>query len=218
MLLQLKVMVRDVNPSVWRRFRMADAHSVADLHQVIQLLLGWHDDHLHCFRIQGADYGASYDGGLGFSEDAADVPLSRFGFRPSERFLYEYDFTAGWQVEIRVEKRLEDRHGEQCRVPVCIDGREPEAWLGHGGPSNYSPPRPKGLSRQAREDMATVVLGLRRVIDGNLARSDLREPGSDFARAFRRMKARLALRSDRFPCAKFNAALRKTFSEDRSSQ
>ena len=89
MLLQLKVMVRDAHPSVWRRFRMDDALSVADLHQVIQLLLGWHDDHLHCFRIQGADYGPSYDGAFGISEVAAEVPLCRFGFRPSERFLYE---------------------------------------------------------------------------------------------------------------------------------
>lgn len=28
--------------------------------------------------------------------------LSYFAFRPSERFLYEYDFTVGWQIEVRV--------------------------------------------------------------------------------------------------------------------
>ena len=64
--------------------------SIAELHQVIQILTGWDDDHLHRFRIHGRDYGIAYIGGPNFSEDAAAVPLSWFGFRPTERFLYEY--------------------------------------------------------------------------------------------------------------------------------
>jgi hypothetical protein len=83
---------------------LSDALSIADLHQVIQLLMGWDDDHLHRFCIQGFEYGIAHVGGLDFDEDAAAVPLSRFQFQPTERFLYEYDFTAGWQIEIRIEK------------------------------------------------------------------------------------------------------------------
>src|SRR3954447_19830432 len=94
--LQLKVLLRNVHPAVWRRVTLSDALSIADLHQVIQLLLGWNDDHLHRFCIQGGEYGVEYAGGLEFDDDAAAVPLSRFQFQPSERFLYEYDFTAGW--------------------------------------------------------------------------------------------------------------------------
>src|SRR5258708_36642224 len=94
-LLQLKILLRDVHPAVWRRVKMADSLSIADLHQVIQLLMGWDDDHLHRFRIHGLDYGVAHLGAPDFGEDAAAVRLSWFGFRPTERFLYEYDFTAG---------------------------------------------------------------------------------------------------------------------------
>ena len=85
LLLRLKLLLRDVHPAVWRRVTLADSLSIADLHRVIQLLMGWDDDHLHRFRIHGRDYGIAYIGGMNFDEDAAAVPLSRFRFRPTER-------------------------------------------------------------------------------------------------------------------------------------
>ena len=87
LLLQLKVLLRDVHPAVWRRVWLTDSLSIANLHRVIQLLMGWDDDHLHRFRIHGRDYGIGYIGGPNFGEDAAVEPLSQFGFRPTERFL-----------------------------------------------------------------------------------------------------------------------------------
>ena len=95
LLLWLKLLLRDVHPAVWRRVRLADSLSIADLHRVIQLLMGWDDDHLHRFRIHGRDYGITYVGGPSFDEDAAAVRLAQFGFRPTERFLYEYRLH-GW--------------------------------------------------------------------------------------------------------------------------
>ncbi len=56
-LLQLKILLRDVHPAVWRRVRLADELSIAELHRVIQILMGWDDDHLHRFRIHSRDYG-----------------------------------------------------------------------------------------------------------------------------------------------------------------
>ena len=73
-LLQLKMLLRDVHPAVWRRVRLADELSIAELHRVIQILMGWDDDHLHRFRIHGRDYGIAYIGGPNFGEDAAAVP------------------------------------------------------------------------------------------------------------------------------------------------
>lgn len=55
--LHLKVQLRDVHPAVWRRVRMVDRLSVADLHRVIQVLMGSTDEHLHRFRIHGRSYG-----------------------------------------------------------------------------------------------------------------------------------------------------------------
>ena len=47
--LQFKLLLRDVHPVVWRRVSLPDSLSIADLHNVIQLLMGWDDDHLHSF-------------------------------------------------------------------------------------------------------------------------------------------------------------------------
>ena len=119
-LLQLKMLLRDVHPAVWRRVRLADELSIAELHRVIQILMGLDDDHLHRFRIHGRDYGIAYIGGPNFGEDAAAVPLSLFGFRPTERFLYEYDFTAGWQIEVRVEQVIQATPRENHPYPPFV--------------------------------------------------------------------------------------------------
>ena len=87
--------------------------------------MGWDDDHLHRFRVHGRDYGIAYVGGPSFDEDAAVVRLAQFGFRPTERFPYEYDFTAGWQVEVRVEKVIEAALCESHLLPACLASREP---------------------------------------------------------------------------------------------
>jgi hypothetical protein len=100
LLLRLKLLLQDVHPAVWRRVTLADSLSISDLHRVIQLLMGWDDDHLHRFRIHGRDYGIAYLGGVSFDDDAAAASLSRFGLRPTE-LLYEHDFTTGWQVEMQ---------------------------------------------------------------------------------------------------------------------
>ncbi len=75
LLLRLKLLLRDLYPAVWRRVQLADSLSIADLHRVIQLLIGW-DDHLHRFRIHGRDYDIDYIGVPSFDEDAAAVRLA----------------------------------------------------------------------------------------------------------------------------------------------
>jgi hypothetical protein len=84
----VKLLLRDVHPAVWRRVKLANSLSIAELHRLIQLLIGWDDDHLHRFRIHGRDYGIACAGGPNFDEYAAAVRLAQFGFRPTGRFLY----------------------------------------------------------------------------------------------------------------------------------
>ena len=155
--LQLKVLLRDVHPPVWRRVRLPDSLSIADLHRVIQILMGWDDDHLHLFRIHGRDYGIAYLGGPGFGEDAAAVPLAWFRFRATERLLYEYDFPAGWQVEVRVEKVIPAASGEIHHIPVCIAGREPGPPDGCDGPRDHAKRRHDMAGREMAHDMDAVA-------------------------------------------------------------
>jgi hypothetical protein len=177
--------------------------------------MGWDGDHLHRFCIQGHEYGIAYAGGPGFDEDAAAVPLSRFQFRPTERFLYEYDFTAGWQIEIRVEKVIQP--GPRPKPPFCVAGREPGPPDGCGGPQCYAEQHRDVFSGGLADDMDTVVAVLRRVSDRDPTVLDDPDERCDFERAISRLKARQPVLSDGFERTVVNIALRQAFAAARSS-
>ena len=93
-------------------------------------------DHLHCFKVQGREYGLCYDGGPVFRDDARRVRLGDLGLRPGERFVYDYDLGALWRHDLRVEQVTEPEAG--CSYPRCTGGRragppegcgEPEAFM-----------------------------------------------------------------------------------------
>ncbi len=124
---RLRVIVDGVSPLIWRRLLLRSDTSTADLHTVLQWAFGWDDDHLHRFMIHGGEYGISYMCGIGFPDDPDQVRLSRFKLRPGERFTYEYDFTAGWRLALRVEQIFAYDPGRA--YPACVDG-------GRAGPSH----------------------------------------------------------------------------------
>jgi len=218
LLLRLKLLLRGVHPAVWRRVKLVDSLSIADLHRVIQLLMGWDDDHLHRFSIHGRDYGIAYVGGPSFDEDAAAVRLAQFGFRPTERFLYEYDFTAGWRIELRVEKVGEEATCESHLVPTCLAGREPSPPDGCGGPRAYAERRRDAVSREMATDMDAVAAVLRRVADGDDAVLADPETFSDFKQSVSRLRSREPFLPEAFPRAAINAALRQAFTTMRGSR
>ena len=49
---QLKITLKDIKPPVWRRIEVPDC-SLGDLHEVIQIVMGWHDTHMHQFVVSG---------------------------------------------------------------------------------------------------------------------------------------------------------------------
>src|SRR3954454_23167680 len=103
---QLRLVLSRMSPLIWRRFLVSSETSIAQLHDYIQIAFAWIGEHLHRFRIQGKDYGIAYVGGISFDDNPHRVPLSCFRLHLREHFRYEYDFTAPWQVQIRLEKIL----------------------------------------------------------------------------------------------------------------
>ena len=57
MIYQLKVVLLGISPMIWRRLLVCGDSTIADLHDILQIALGWTDTHLHQFRIQGKKYG-----------------------------------------------------------------------------------------------------------------------------------------------------------------
>lgn len=120
---------------VWRRLVVPGETSIADLHHIIQIAVGWEDIHLHRFDVHAREYGISYAGGPDFADNPREVRLQGFAFRAGERFLYEYNFTDSWVHDIRVEKILPSRPNVAC--PTCIDGRRACPPEDCGGPWAY---------------------------------------------------------------------------------
>jgi hypothetical protein len=129
---QLRIVLRGVSPLIWRRVLARGDTTIADLHAAFQMALGWTDEHRHRFVVHGKAYGISRIGGIGFSADPHRARLAGLGLRVRERFLYEYDFTDGWQHDVRVEQ-LVPLDPRRC-YPLCIGGRRAVPPEGCGGP------------------------------------------------------------------------------------
>jgi Plasmid pRiA4b ORF-3-like protein len=128
---RLRAVVTGISPLIWRRLEVAAGTTVAGLHAIVQAVFGWSGEHLHRFVIGGTEYGISYLGGPGFRDDARQVHLAGLGLRKGERFTYEYNFSAAWRVDLRVEQIACAQPGRA--YPRCTGGRRagpPEDWDG----------------------------------------------------------------------------------------
>ncbi len=100
---KLKVTLRRSRPPIWRRLEVDAGVTLAELHDVLQIAMGWTDSHLHQFR-RGTKYYGDPDLDLGMDrEDERRVQLRQVLRRPKERMVYEYDFGDGWEHDIVLE-------------------------------------------------------------------------------------------------------------------
>lgn len=135
-LYQLRVVLRNVSPLIWRQLLVRSDTSMAELHAVFQTAMGWSDTHLHRFHVHGKPYGIARCGGIGFADDPLKVRLSDFRLRRGERFLYEYDFTDGWILDIRLEETLAANAAKGIH-PRCTAGRRATPPEDCGGFETY---------------------------------------------------------------------------------
>jgi hypothetical protein len=98
---QLRIRLLAISPMISRRIWVRSDSSIAELHETIQCIMGWSNEHLHRFVIRGVHYGANYLHGLSFIDDGRKVHLSDFNFRDRERFLYEYDMFDTYENQFR---------------------------------------------------------------------------------------------------------------------
>lgn len=122
-------------PMIWRRLLVSDTHTIADLRYILQIAMGWSDDHLNCFTIHGKEYGVYHSGGIGFSDDPETVRLADLQLREREKFRYEYDFTDRWQHQLQVEaiQSLD----QPLSAPICITGKRAAPPENCGGPRAF---------------------------------------------------------------------------------
>jgi hypothetical protein len=205
---QLKISLRDISPMIWRRVLIESDTSIAHLHAVLQIAMGWEDLHLHRFRVHGKAYGISRAGGILFDNDACQVKLSDFKLRAGERFVYEYDMGDFWQHDIRLERilPLEPRK----LYPICIAGAGDCPPEDCGGSWGYKTLMDEHYSLlellQAQED---VLLVAQRLLEFSEGGPRPIPDDAEFLAALERMRDRLEDAPIVFDRRAVNTALRK---------
>ena len=105
-LITLRIELVGTTPLVWRRITLDGRSSFANLHHVIQSAMGWHDAHLHQFRINNRYIGVpdpESDAPDWHTEDERKVFLNRV-LTDETVFTYLYDFGDGWEHKLIVEE------------------------------------------------------------------------------------------------------------------
>lgn len=117
---QLKVTLRDSKPPIWRRIQVRGSTTLGRLHDILQVVMGWTDSHLHQFIVRDQYYGVpDPDWGQDVKSELR-VKVGQMVSGVKDRFFYEYDFGDGWLHVIVVEKRLVPEPG--IKYPHCLTG------------------------------------------------------------------------------------------------
>jgi len=117
---QLKITLSDSKPPIWRRVEVADRITLAQLHDIIQTVMGWTDSHPHIFSVGRVSYGVPDPV---FDEDVRDewrYKLNDVLTAPKQKLSYEYDFGDSWTHEVLLEKVLAPEPG--VSYPRCTAG------------------------------------------------------------------------------------------------
>ena len=131
---QLKITIKHISPPIWRRILVPDC-SLDDLHDVIQLAMGWENRHLFSFTIGGKRYSEPDRAGEMGMADVSRAQLSRLITPAKTRFRYTYDFGDNWEHEILVEKVVPRVEGSP--YPITLEGKRACPPEDVGGPWGY---------------------------------------------------------------------------------
>jgi hypothetical protein len=134
---QIKMTLKGIDPPIWRRIHTPDC-TLEELHEIIQVTMGWEFEHLYRFTIGGVDYA---DPAMTSDEEVEDACGTRLSVvLPTEnrrpRFSYEYDFGDEWIHQLIVEERLLPKEG--VKYPICVGGQRACPPEDSGGPWAYS--------------------------------------------------------------------------------
>ncbi|MCW8886815.1 MAG: plasmid pRiA4b ORF-3 family protein, partial [Motiliproteus sp.] len=118
----LRIELEGIDPVIWRTFELDSSASLAVLHEVVQIVMGWDNCHLHQFATGEAVYGVpdhdpEFDDGS--IVDGSTVKLSQVLKASGDTLLYTYDFGDDWSHKLILVEVLPYKKG---KAPTCVDG------------------------------------------------------------------------------------------------
>jgi hypothetical protein len=132
----LKITLSRSKPPIWRRFCVPGEISLDRLHDVIQIVMGWQEKHLHCFEIAGQRYSEAPEDPEAHGIEEAGFKLCDLVPLADRKFGYEYDFGDGWYHTLSVERIASVPQGHHACI-ACMDGKRGCPPEDVGGPDGY---------------------------------------------------------------------------------
>ncbi|CAN5879476.1 hypothetical protein BH23GEM9_BH23GEM9_08800 [soil metagenome] len=131
----LRIELVHIEPVIWRHFDVPAGYTLAEVHDVIQRVMGWHDSHLHAFEIGTEGYGPGINEYDEDEQDEAVVQMGDVGLQVGDRFTYIYDFGDDWAHTLTVESIRRDVAADD--VPRVVAGDRACPPDDCGGVSGY---------------------------------------------------------------------------------
>lgn len=137
---QLKITLRDSKPPIWRRVVVPEHIPLSKLHQVIQVVFGWNDEHLYMFEKGRKGYPGSDFHSWGENleseglKDATTTPLWATLQSEGEKLIYTYDFGDWWDCIVLLEKQTQDTNQQPI---MCLRGKGTTPTENSGGLPGY---------------------------------------------------------------------------------
>jgi len=131
-LLQVRISLDDIEPAIWRLVDIDGSRPLAEVHDAVQIAMGWTDSHLHAF--EHPDGRRWSDPGFDLETDEEDETTMMLAEAVDADWLrYEYDFGDSWSHRLEVVGRAD---GEQAAV-VVRDGARSAPPEDCGGVPGY---------------------------------------------------------------------------------
>lgn len=119
---QIKITLDGSKPPIWRRLRVPDC-TLQELHDVVQLAMGWMNCHLHEFQAGKERFSSADMDDFDPDDEASDesnVRLSDLVEQGHKKLQYWYDFGDDWRHTIAIEKTLDAAADNE--YPTCTAG------------------------------------------------------------------------------------------------
>jgi hypothetical protein len=131
---RISISLLDVDPAIWRRIEVPASMTLEGLHDVIQILMGWADYHLHHFQLGDVMYGMPSPEDHEMN-DGRKIKLSTLLVDGERAFQYLYDYGDGWCCMVVLETLAPAVAG--ITYPQLVEGARRGPPEDVGGPWGY---------------------------------------------------------------------------------
>jgi hypothetical protein len=119
----LHISITFSDPLIWRRVQVPGTFTLAQLHDIIQLSMGWSDSYVHQFLVGKISYEPTIKSNIPRETKRFDEHKYRLhSLEEGMRFMFTYLYSAGegWEHEIHLEKVVPPTR--KLNHPILLSG------------------------------------------------------------------------------------------------